>query len=107
MPQVIIGRPLGEFELPYQHRLDPLACFHLCRGEPLAPATASGLWEIRERARVDFQTAKPLQQVFPQPRREAVARPSNIEQLRLIVISKYQSIKGRSAQRISGDHEFL
>jgi len=61
MSQVIVGRPLGEFELSHQHRLYPPAFLHLRCGKTLSPATASGLGEICERALSDFQTGKPLQ----------------------------------------------
>src|SRR5437016_5770581 len=107
MSQVIVRRPLGELEQPHQHWLYPLAFFHLCGSEPLPPAPASGLGEIRERALCDFQTAKPLQQIFPQPRREAVASPRDVQKLGSLVISKDQSIKRRSAQCVPGDYEFL
>jgi len=79
MPQMIVGRPFGELELPNEHRLDPAALLHLGRRKPLAPPAAFGLWEIRERAPGDLETAKPLQQRFPKSRCEAVARPGDLE----------------------------
>src|SRR5262245_34270823 len=52
-------------------------------------------------------TAKPLQQFFPNSRREAVARPTDVQELRPLVISKDQSIKGCSVDRLPGDDGLL
>jgi len=45
-----IGRPFNEFELAYRQRLQPKAFLHLLGGQPFAPAAASCLREVGERA---------------------------------------------------------
>src|SRR6185437_12455266 len=107
MPQVIVRRPLTEFELPDKDRFQPAAILHFRGGEPLTPAPAALLGEIDERACGGFKRAEFLHQLRAQSRRKAVAGSRRIEEARTFVIAEDQGIERAAAERVAADHEFL
>ena len=64
MPEVIVGRPLREFKLANQNRLQPAAVLHLRRREACAPPAASRLGKVRERTFLDLQRPQFLKQLL-------------------------------------------
>ena len=51
LTKLIVARPLSKLGLGDQDRFDPVATFHYCRGDTLAPSVPSFLWQIGKRAR--------------------------------------------------------
>ena len=50
LTRLVVVRPLRELDLSDQHRLDPVASFHDCRGDALTPPALSFLWQVSKGA---------------------------------------------------------
>src|SRR5438552_2643406 len=107
MAQVIVGRPFPELELTDKMRLEPSAIFHLFGGEPLAPATASFLRQIRERAFLPLQSFEFTHEHFSDGWRESIPGTGNINKVRAVIVAEDQRIERRASDGVAADDEFL
>src|SRR3954467_10684931 len=107
MPQVIVGRPFHELELPYEYGFQPAAFRHLCRRESLSPSAASRLRQIGEWTLRGLQTAEVGEEFLARTRSKSVPGPRHVDQSIAFVISEDQGIEVLRARRIPADHKLL
>src|SRR5687767_14681747 len=107
MAQVILAGPFEELDLGDQHRLQPSAVLHLGGRQTRTPATALRLWQIHERAILDFESAEFLEELLPDYWREAVTGARHVDEAVALVVAQDQGVKGPGADRVAADHKLL
>src|SRR5215475_682438 len=107
VPEVAIIRPLDEFKLPHEHWCEPVTFAHLFRRQSGTPTPCLLLWQICERAFLGFQWLELSEEVGPRRRREAVAGPSRIHQLAVVVIADHERVEILERRCVAADHQFL
>jgi hypothetical protein len=80
VPQVIFARPLQELDLRDQHRFQPPAVLYLRCRQARTPSAALRLGEIHERASIEFESAKCLEQLLADDGRKSISSACGVDQ---------------------------
>jgi len=80
---------------------------HLGGGQTCAPTPGFFLRQIRERAFLDFQRFKLLEQLRSRRGRASTARPRSIDQPVALVVTDNQRVEILKRWRVSGDDELV
>src|ERR1017187_9031959 len=103
MPQVAVGRPFDELELPDEHRAEPSAFVHFLGGEPLSPSSRFRLREIGEWALCPGKGLESPEELVARCSREPASGASCIHQVGAVVVAEYDGVEVPGAQRVARD----
>jgi hypothetical protein len=99
--QMVVGGPLHELKLSHEHRREPLAHGHLRLREALAPPPAPRVRHVDEGAHVGDKGAELPEELRADGRREAVARPGDIDQVIALVVPEDECVEGAATARVA------
>src|SRR5262245_33414650 len=104
---MVVLRPFDKLHLGDENRLEPSAVGHLRLRQPLPPAAAAGLGQVREWTIGDFERREFPEETVAHRWREAVARPRDVDQTLALVIAEDQRVERSCADRVAANHELL
>src|SRR5580698_5436856 len=107
MPEVIVGRPFRELELPDQDGLKPAAILHFRCGQPCAPPAALRLGKVSERTFLHLQRPQLLEQLLAGRGGESVTCARDILKLPIVVVAKDQRVEVSVRWCVAANDEFL
>src|SRR6188472_3317450 len=107
VPEMVVRRPLDEFKLTDEDRLQPPALCHLCFRQSLSPSATPGFGKVREGAVANLECRKLLEQLIARRRRKAIPGTRCVDEAITVVIANHHGVERFGAERVSSDDEFL